>query len=232
MAWFLRRNTNGRRDDGLKIGPFWTADEAYELADDRHTVHELFDSGNPTPAMDRVEQAKRGIQELLKALSTQNTVKQEDLGALVQRLEEIQGELQEALSQANNPIIRDHMHLLHPEFNYPELTGEPAKTMRDAVLISQDMGHAYVTVEHLLAAKFADNQTVHDDLVDFLETSLPSRESEAHIEPTKGFLLVLYSMSAGTPLIDAIKKTCPDGHGVFYINKHKLDKRNSGPGMG
>ncbi len=231
QAWFLRRNAKGRRDDGLKIGPFWTADEAYQFADDRHTVHELFEYPDAIPSMDRVAQAKTSIQELLQVLSTKNTVKQEDLGGLVQKLEEIQTELQEALSEANNPIVRDHMHLLDPGFNYPELTGEPAKLMRDAVLISKDMGHAYVTVEHLLAAKYADNQTVYEDLVDFFVKGIPQRESEPHIEPTKGFLLVLYSMFAGASLIDAIKKTSPDGHGVFYINKHKLDKKNSGPGM-
>ncbi len=42
VAWFVRRNAPGWRDNGMRLGPFWKKEEAEEWLNDQHTLHELF----------------------------------------------------------------------------------------------------------------------------------------------------------------------------------------------
>ena len=43
VAWYVRRNAPGMRDDGRKMGPFWRESDADDWVDENHTKHPLYD---------------------------------------------------------------------------------------------------------------------------------------------------------------------------------------------
>lgn len=49
VAWFVRRNAPGKRDDGMRLGPFWKKEDAEDWVDDRHILHALYATPQPTP---------------------------------------------------------------------------------------------------------------------------------------------------------------------------------------
>lgn len=47
FAWYVERVAPGRRDHGLKLGPFWKREQAEEWVDERHVLKPLFDGAEP-----------------------------------------------------------------------------------------------------------------------------------------------------------------------------------------
>lgn len=42
-AWYVERVAPGKRDNGMKLGPWWKREQAEEWADDRHELRTLYD---------------------------------------------------------------------------------------------------------------------------------------------------------------------------------------------
>lgn len=45
-AWFVQRVAPGRRDHGMRLGPWWRLQDAEDWVDDRHELHPLY-AGSP-----------------------------------------------------------------------------------------------------------------------------------------------------------------------------------------
>ncbi len=43
VAWYVKRHAPGKRDDGMRLGPFWKRDDAEQWVDDRHVLYALVD---------------------------------------------------------------------------------------------------------------------------------------------------------------------------------------------
>lgn len=52
-AWYVERIAPGKRDNGMKLGPWWKQEQAEEWADDRHELKTLYDQA----ALDGARQA-------------------------------------------------------------------------------------------------------------------------------------------------------------------------------
>jgi hypothetical protein len=42
VAWYVERHAPGKRDHGMKLGPFWKKEAAEEWVDDRHHLKPLY----------------------------------------------------------------------------------------------------------------------------------------------------------------------------------------------
>ena len=42
VAWYVERVAPGKRDHGMKLGPWWKREQAEEWVDDRHELHALY----------------------------------------------------------------------------------------------------------------------------------------------------------------------------------------------
>ena len=104
MAWYVKRSAPGRRDHGMKLGPFWKIEDAQEWVDENHTLHEMYDAppDTPVPTVAEVNVTDEMAYSFHRALSDSS------LGA--NEVEEIKTGLRAAL--ANIPAVAINQQML------------------------------------------------------------------------------------------------------------------------
>lgn len=95
-----------------------------------------------------------------------------------------------------------------------------------ARLLAEELGHAYYTVEHILAASIAQNETAKQDLLGFVNLNIPLAEPGDIAMPTMGVQRVAKRLAKGQTLLDAVMAEGEDAHGPHFIKKHGLTQES------
>ncbi len=92
--------------------------------------------------------------------------------------------------------------------------------------LAEDLGHAYYTIEHLLAAVIVDNDFAQQDLLGFVNLHTPLAEPGDIAMPTLGVQRVAKRLAHGDNLFDAIMAEGDEAHGPHFIKKHDLTQKD------
>lgn len=104
------------------------------------------------------------------------------------------------------------------------------KTMMQEVMagrtLAEELGHAYYTVEHILAASIAENEASKKDLLGFIKLNIPFAEPGEIAMPTMGVQRVAKRLAQGQTLLEAVMAEGGDAHGPHFIKKHGLTQES------
>lgn len=92
--------------------------------------------------------------------------------------------------------------------------------------LAEELGHAYYTVEHILAASITENETAKQDLLGFVNLNIPLAEPGDIAMPTMGVQRVAKRLAQGQTLVDAVMAEGEDAHGPHFIKKHGLTQES------
>lgn len=102
VAWYVERHAPGRRDHGMKLGPFWKRKDAEEWLDDNHRLRSLYAGQPPQGEQEPVAWAEEII-EYLHAHYDTEMIKELDSGDALIRLDDAIAAVEEVEQRYTHP---------------------------------------------------------------------------------------------------------------------------------